>query len=39
MLNENDLPKYIQAEMVNTTCYALNRALLRLILKKTMYEL
>lgn len=39
MLNENDLPKYILAEMVNTTCYVLNRVLLRLILKKTLYEL
>lgn len=39
MLNENDLPKYILVEMVNTTCYVLNRVLLRLILKKTLYEL
>ena len=39
MLNENNLPKYFWAEMVNTSCYVLNRVLLRPILKKTPYEL
>ena len=39
MLNENNLPKYFWAEAVNTSCYALNRILLRPILKKTPYEL
>ena len=39
MLNENNLPKYFWAEAVNTSCYVLNRVLLRPILKKTLYEL
>ena len=39
MLNKNNLPKYFWAEAVNTSCYVLNRILLRLILKKTPYEL
>ena len=39
MLNENNLPKYFWAEVVNTSCYVLNRILLRPILKKTPYEL
>ena len=39
MLNENNLPKYFRAEVVNTSCYVLNRVLLRPILKKTPYEL
>lgn len=39
MLNENNVPKYLWAKMVNTACYVLNRVLLRLILKKTSYEL
>ncbi|WJZ90882.1 hypothetical protein VitviT2T_009997 [Vitis vinifera] len=39
MLNENNLPKYFWAEAVNTSCYVLNRILLRPILKKTPYEL
>ena len=38
-LNENNLPKYFWAEVVNTSCYVLNRVLLRPILKKTPYEL
>ena len=33
MLNENNLPKYFWAEAVNTSCYVLNRILLRPILK------
>ncbi|WKA03735.1 hypothetical protein VitviT2T_021825 [Vitis vinifera] len=39
MLNENNLPKYFWVEEVNTSCYVLNRILLRPILKKTPYEL
>ena len=39
MLNENNLPKYFWAEVVNTSCYVLNRILLKPILKKTPYEL
>ena len=38
MLNENNLLKYFWAEVVNTTCYVLNRVLLRPIFKKTSYE-
>ena len=33
MLNENNVPKYLWAKMVNTACYVLNRILLRPILK------
>ena len=39
MLCESQLPKYFQTEAVNTACYILNRALIRPILKKTLYEL
>ena len=39
MLHENNLLKYFYAEVVNTTYYILNRALIRPILKKTPYEL
>nr|CAN82044.1 hypothetical protein VITISV_020597 [Vitis vinifera] len=39
MLNENNLPKYFWAQDVNTSCYVLNRILLRPIFKKTPYEL
>ena len=39
MLNENNLPKYFWAEVVNTSYYVLNRILLRPIIKKTPYEL
>ena len=39
MLCENGLPKYFWAEAVNTTCYVINRALIRSLLKKTPYEL
>jgi len=39
MLNENSLPKYFGADAVNTTCYVLNRVLIKPILKKTPYEL
>jgi len=39
MLNETSLPKYFWADVVNTTSYVLNCVLIRLILKKTSYEL
>ena len=39
MLCENDLPRYFWAEAINTSCYILNRVLIRPILKKTPYEL
>ena len=39
MLNENSLPKYLWADVVNTACYVLNRGLIRPIFKKTPYEL
>ena len=39
MLNENNLLKYFWVEAVNTSCYVLNRILLRSIIKKTPYEL
>ena len=39
MLNENNLLKYFWFEAVNTSCYVLNRILLRPILNKTPYEL
>jgi len=39
MLNETGLPKYFWAYVVSTACYVLNRVLIRLILKKTPYEL
>ncbi|GAV67912.1 hypothetical protein CFOL_v3_11415 [Cephalotus follicularis] len=39
ILNENQLPKYFWAEAINTSAYVLNRSSIRLILKKTPYEL
>lgn len=39
MLHENSLPKYFWANVVSTTCYVLNKTLIRLILKLTSYEL
>ena len=39
MLNENSLPNYFWADVVNTACYVLNRVLIRPILKKTPYKL
>ena len=39
MLNETLLLKYFWVDAVNTTSYILNRVLIRLILKKTTYEL
>ena len=39
LLNETYLPKYFWADAVSTTCYVLNKVLIRPILKKTPYEL
>ncbi|EOY19682.1 Uncharacterized protein TCM_044860 [Theobroma cacao] len=39
MLCENNLLKYLWAEVVNTTTYILNRVLIRLLISKTPYEL
>ena len=39
MLSENGLPWYFWAEAINTSCYIINRAMVRPILKKTPYEL
>ena len=39
MLHEYGLPKYFWGEAVNCSCYILNRALIRPIIKKTPYEL
>jgi len=39
LLNAIDLPKYLWADAVSTTCYVLNRVLIQPILKKTLYEL
>ena len=39
MLNEYDVPKYFWADVVSTTCYVLNRMLIRQFLKITPYEL
>jgi len=38
MLNEYEVPKYFWADVVSTTCYVLNRMLIRPILKITPYE-
>ena len=37
MLNEHSLSKYFWAEVVNTTCYVMNRVLVRPLLSKTPY--
>lgn len=39
MLNEGGLPKYFWADAISTTCYILNKILIRPILNKTPYEL
>ena len=39
MLSESSLPKYFWAYAVSTSCYVMNRVLIRPILKKTPYEL
>ena len=38
-LHENNLPTYFWAKVVNTSCYILNRVLIRPSLEKTPYEL
>jgi len=38
MLNEYNVPKYFWVDVVSTTCYVLNRMLIRPILKITPYE-
>ena len=39
MLAESGLPKKFWAEAINTTCHILNRAMVRPILNRTLYEL
>ena len=39
MFHENNLPTYFWVEVVNTSCYILNRVLIRSSLDKTPYEL
>jgi len=39
ILNDYALPKCFWADAVSTTCYVMNRVLIRPILKKTPYEL
>ncbi|KAL1316241.1 hypothetical protein AAHE18_15G052200 [Arachis hypogaea] len=39
MLCEYEIPKFLWVEAVNTTCYVLNRTIIRKFLKKTPYEL
>jgi len=38
-LSESSLPKYFWAGAISTSCYVMNRVLIRPILKKTPYEL
>ena len=39
MLIDSNLPRRFWAQVVDTTCYILNRAMLRPMIKKTPYEL
>jgi len=39
IMNESSLPKCFWSDAVSTTCYVMNRVLIRPILKKTPYEL
>ena len=39
MLSESSLPQYFWADAVSTSCYVMNRVLIRPILKKIPYEL
>jgi len=39
MLSESSLPKYFWVDAVSTSCYVMNRVLIRPILKKTPYKL
>lgn len=39
MIHENNLPKYLWTEAVNTTCYVQNKIYIRPIINKTSYGL
>jgi len=39
MLSESSLPKYFLVDVVSTSCYVMNKVLIRSVLKKTPYEL
>ena len=39
MLCENNLPKYFWTKAINISCYIINKAMIRPILKKTPYEI
>jgi len=39
MLSESSLPKYFWVDVVSTSCYVMNKVLIRSTLKKTPYEL
>jgi len=39
MLSESSLPKYFFADAISTSCYVMNRVLIRPIIKKTPYEI
>lgn len=39
MIHENNIPKYLWAEAINTTCYVQDKIYIRHILNKTSYEL
>ena len=39
MLNDSPFPKSFWVKAANTACYVMNRALIRPILKKTLYDL
>jgi len=39
ILNDSALPKCFWADVVSTACYVMNHVIIRLILKKTPYEL
>lgn len=38
MTHENNFPKYLWVEAVNTACYVQNRIYIRSIMNKTSYE-
>ena len=39
MFYENNLPKYFWGEIINTTCYVINKVSIRSLLSKSPYEL
>lgn len=39
MFSDSDLPKYFWADVVSTVCYVSNCIIIRLVLKKSSYEL